>query len=332
VSLFNGGKIMAEKKAKTTAPKAKNYIPDVGMYVIDADPGDPTSRSRFTPGKLSISKDDGGMFKLKLPGGKGKTTLCKEIEAIFLVTYPESECRCTTKADTRQVVCRSYDRVHSTKGFKCADECPFEELGVTYEKKRYKRPLRKRTFLLVREAGTDPQYLLVKFESSLNAIQKVDNVKNIFHQVLKAEGKERPYPSSNVALLSADTEKTEKGFVLGVISPKVATHSLLTEEEATEVAAISKKLLALNKEFMDSYKERTTASYETLVKNGLAGVTNHEKLKALEESSKTGSDAAKPASESGSTAQPDPDSAVQDAEDLIGPSEDDDDDDDDTPF
>lgn len=286
---------------KSQTKKTTQLVPDIALYLREADPGDPTSRPMFTPGRLSLDKSDGGMFKVRIPG-MNNMLVTKELEAIFLVTYPESECRCTEKADTKTVVCRSYNRKYSTKGFKCNGECPYEELGVDKTLKKYKRPLRKRTFLLVREVGADKQFILVKYESTLNQIMKVDGVKNYFHGLLKASGGERPFPSNNIALIKADTEKVDKTISVAVIGNKPEIAALLSEEDAAAVAKISTALIKLNTDFMKGYEERTEALYAELVEKGLAGTTNIEKLAKTSESKESEETVTEGASDAGKEA------------------------------
>lgn len=225
----------------TTAQKV--LIPAIGTYLTEADPGDPTSRMMFSPWKLSLEKENPGGFRLSHRGAP-KAIVEQELEVIFLLALETTECRCTTRADRKTVVCYSHNREISSSGFLCKKECPYEEKSVPQEEKTYTRPLRKTVFLLFRPVGSDAPFMLARFNSVMNNINTVKDLKTVFGQQLAAGGKENPYPTFHIAIVEADVEKVTKGTV-GRFGRKIKYAAPLSKDDAARVADLNKAIETL---------------------------------------------------------------------------------------
>lgn len=241
-------------------PKKKDVsvdlIPQLQDYIIKADPGDPSAgRDKFVCPKLSILKDNNGEFKVRIPGGTD-TWLTTQLEGTILAKSPETYCKCTPKADTKTVVCYSKDRVRSSKGFACRTECPYAETGKDPELKKYKRPLKKVMFFLVRKKGSDDPFILARYEGAMDRVNLIDSLKSNISQTLSAAGIEPCYPSSNILTFSAGVETTQSGWKVGKITSFEHLETL-SEEDAAKIAKLNKDLTDFLNYSLQDYAEYT---------------------------------------------------------------------------
>lgn len=256
-------------KNEKTPRVGVNLIPEISQVLVPGDPGDPNSRPVFMPFKLGLEKEGTGNFKVTHRGA-GQSIISSELEVIFLLIPRETQCRCTTKQDRKTVQCFSPDREYSSKGYSCKEDCPYAEPGVPYESKIYTRPLRKTVYILFREAGTEKAFNLARYNSVLNNISSLENLKNIFHQKLNTDKKENAYPSAHVALIDATVENSAKGSV-GRFGSKVKYVNALTEDAAKKVANLNAALAAYEKERLEVHTDHALEEREKLEKAGKIG-------------------------------------------------------------
>lgn len=268
-------------KKSAADKKVANRIPSASQYIIPRDPSDPTSKSKFIPAKISLEKSGTGGFRLTPPGAE-EAILSKQLEVIFLTTYPESQCRATLRTDTSTAVCYSKNRQRGYKGHDCKTQCPYAEKGKDKDSKLYRRPISKTTFFLARKKGETSQFFLVRYNSVLDNISAVESLKDLIRTKLSSEGSEEPFYTKHIVKIGATTEKVTKGLV-GRFGKEVEILEVLTDEEYALVTDLIKKLTALNDEDQTRYKKMTEERAESLPPVVEEVVEETEKQKAQEE-------------------------------------------------
>jgi len=253
---------MSTKKPATEQKVAKR-IPAASQYIIPRDPSDPSSRSKFVPAKISLEKTGSGGFRLTPPGVE-ESIIAKQLEVVFLMTYPESQCRATLRTDTTTVVCYSKNRQLGYKGHDCKTQCPYAEVGKDKDSKLYRRPISKTTFFLARKKGSTDPFYLVRYSSVLDNISAVENIKDQIRTKLSVAGEEQPFYSNHIALINGAVETVAKGKV-GRFSSEVTILEKLTDEEHEAVAKLNKSLQALNEEIQENYKKMTEERAKSLI-------------------------------------------------------------------
>lgn len=252
---------MSSKKPAANK-KVANRIPSASQYIIPRDPSDPTSKSKFIPAKISLEKSSTGGFRL-IPPGAEEAILAKQLEVVFLTTYPESQCRATLRTDDSTVVCYSKNRQRGYKGHDCKTQCPYAERGKDKDSKLYRRPISKTTFFLARKKGETSQFFLVRYSSVLGNIAAVESLKDLIRTKLSSEGSEEPFYTKHIVRIGATTEKVAKG-VVGRFSKEVEILEVLTDEEYALVRDLIGRIITLNDEDQARYKKMTEERAESL--------------------------------------------------------------------
>ena len=243
---------MATKKSPTKISR----IPDPIQYVIEKDPTDPNSRAKFAPAKLALEKSGSGGFRVTIQGDE-EPLIKKKLEVIFLTTLKEAQCQCSPKTDSQTTVCYSRNRVRGNKGHLCASQCPYAEPGKDKDDKLYTRPLKKTTFLLVRDPkDKEGQFILCRYFSVMNNIKMVDNIKSKFSSMLARDKISTPFPGANVALVPAIVENNPKGKV-GRFGSEIEFVESLTPEEIEAVTALNTKINEIHDQEISDWEERT---------------------------------------------------------------------------
>lgn len=223
--------------------KTMNRIPKLNEFRVPADPGDPSSRESFLPYTFKLQYKGTGGYILSHKG-TGEDLKLDTAEIVFLYTSPATECQCKKTADKGNLkaptVCRTTDnRRLSFKGYLCFPECPYAEPGVAKEQKKYSRPLSKMVLVLVKHP-TSGAFVIARYYGGLDRVKEYTALHQKFKMVLPSKSPDKPYPTANIARLTATVLEMANGSSgrFGGIS-WVET---LTDEETAAVAELIKEV------------------------------------------------------------------------------------------
>ena len=233
--------------------KTVNRIPKLNEFRVPADPGDPKSRDEFMPYSFKLHYKGQGGFNLA-HRGTGESLELVNAEIVFLYVSDTTECQCKKVADKADMkarsICRTTDnRKLSFKGYLCSSECPYSEPGVDKENKLYSRPLSKMVILLVKHP-TSKSFVIARYYGPLDRVKEYQTLQQRFKVLLPTKNPAAPYPTANVASITATVLEMKKG-TSGRFG-RIDWIEGLSQEETASVAELIKDITEMYRIKLDN--------------------------------------------------------------------------------
>lgn len=228
-------------------------VPSLENYTMKGDPYDPTSRDRFKPAYVRLNKE--GKWNIKTIDNNKQAH--EKLEVIFLTKIWDLACECSPIEDFKKTVCRSdCKRSVSSTGYRCKTECPYDN------KAKFKRPLSRSMFLLIREVGSKGPFTLARFKSRLEAVEELEVIKNV---CLKKIGS---FKIPSLAKYSFIIPVTEVNGAAVFLAKQIEIAAEVPDEMAKQIGALNQELL----DFINQIETARTAKYTEAVEKRAAGL------------------------------------------------------------